>query len=616
MPAVDITQVPTEQLQQMLQPTPSPAGTVQPATAGPDITKIPTEQLQSMLQPQQTSVGSKVLAGAAGAARGMIEGAAQVAAAPEDLISGAIQGGLDLLNKAGIVPDSMKNNFAQSRVDARNAAASMGKSALDTVFGPAQQEAQDNPNITKYSNMAGNAIGSTIGAGAIIGDAGKGLSAINKGVVNQGAQGLLLGASGNPNNPWVGGAIGAGIGGVLGGVAGHFDRSVQIINDKIDDAERIGMSPMSEVGIKSIKGALDNGGKELTTEEVEKATKQAIVSKLESVAPKVDITEKPTDMITNLAMKNYPDVIKQQDALYQPLHDAEGVVETPKITSALAAVKDKKVLNLLPDDLTPNPTIDDLLNYRRDVSQGINQAERAIKMGNSQTANGQTFKQLIDIKSNITDDLNAAASKVGLGDQLQKADQFHINEVKPFDVYNTDSGKLLSPEDATDVWTRVSKLLRPKLPNLTAMEQTASTLGPQGKQIFGYAYLQQAVERAGNIDERTFPNKLSTEFNKLQNSGLALHILTPELQEAFQGVRNIAEGALKTTKMGGAPSGAIMNFINKATHTSVGINMLRAAGSKTTPVAKLKNVIGQILTNAAEKGAGSLTEDNSQTEQQ
>lgn len=603
----DLSQIPTEQLQQMLQSS-QPVATPVEAPKSADLSKIPTEQLQQMLDSNkkapETDTSSKILAGTSSLARGAIEGFGQTLAAPGNILSETIQGGLHALSAAGIVPDSMYQNFKQSTAESRKTISDIGNKALDYAFGPAKADIQNNPNLSKYSNLAGNLTSSAVTAGGLVGKLGQGLSPITSGVLTQGTQGALMGASANPDRPIEGGIIGGAIGAPLGGIAGKLGRSAEIINDKVDDVERLGLSPYSEAGLKSIKGALDNSGKELTTEEIEKQTKQVLQNKLDSAAPKVDITQKPTDMIVNLAKTTYPEKIAQQNELYKPLNESLADAPTPHLTQALSQVKTKSGANLLPDQLPDNPTISDLMTYRRQASAGINQAEKAIKMG-SPTANFKSYQELLNVKQAVTTDLNnaAAASNPALANQLQTADKFHVDQVKPFEVYNTDSGKLLSPEDMTDAWTRASKLLRPRLPNLTAMADVAKTLGPEGKQVFGYAYLQQAVERSMNVDGRIFPSKISGELNKLQNSGLAQHILTPELQEAFNGMRTIAEGAIKTTKgMDTKSVGTIATLVNSLTHNTAGITLLRGLGSKTGSPSRIKNIVSQLLTNALEKG--------------
>jgi hypothetical protein len=592
------------------QPPVEPVATTSPAPT-PVAKGSYTPSLADIPGVAPTTLPSKLAAGATSMAKGAVEGIGQTLAAPVNLLASAMEEGLKIASKAGIVPDSMYQNTKANNAGMRQGMSQLGNAIENKVFpsdtvGAAAQ--QENPQISKYSNVAGNMLGSAATAGGMVGKLLPEANAVLSGAATQGAQGLLMGASANPEKPWTGGAAGATVGAIGGAVVGKLDRSAQIIADKIDDAERIGVPAMSEAGVKSIKGALDDSGKELTTEEVEKATKIAIQSKLDSVAPKVDISQPPTDMITNMATTRFPEMETAKNALYKPLNESTVPAVTPTLNTALSTITNKKAVELLPKSLQPNSqTLGDLMTYRKQIQGSIDQAQKAITMGTN-TADFKTVQDLIKVKDSVTQDLNAAADKAGLAGQLQKADDFYKNEYSPFKVYNTTSGKLLSPEDITDTWTRVSKLLKPRLPNLTAMEQVAKTLGPEGKQVFGYAYLQQAVNRSMNVDGRIFPGKITQELNKLENTGLAAHILTPELKEAFEGMRNIAEGALKTTKMSSqAAPGLVMSFVNSLTHNSMGINLLRTLGSKTADPATLKNVIKQVLMNAAEKQSGSPT---------
>lgn len=578
---------------------PQATSTAPTAAASPS-----TIDFQPMAAPTTTmdKVASGALAGTGAFVGGALKGAGQSLEALPNLASAAIEKGLNYLADQKIIPDSMAQGFSSGRANIKNAVESVGQKILDFQQAPSAADQAANPTLSAVSNVAGNLAGSTAVASGIIGDLGKGQNAVTRLAKTNAAQGAILGAGSNSDNPIAGAVSGGILGGALGAAAGKLTRSAEIINDKIDDATRIGLQPLSEAGLKSIKGALDSGGKELTTEEVEKAVKVSLQKKLDSVAPEVDITKAPTDMITDMAKANFTDVKNTRNALYAPLNESTAVAETPTLSTALASVTNKGAKALLPDPLPANPTLSDLMTYRKQVSAGINQAERGIKTG----ASGADFKSLDalnQVKQAVTQDLNNTAAKAGLGDQLAKADAFHAQNYKPFQVY-TKSGSLASDADTDKAWSKVNKLLQMRRPNLDAMTQVASTLGPQGKQVFGYAYLQQAMKNAETVDERLSPTKVTQAFNKLQNSGLANHILTPQLQEAFNGMRNIAEGALKTTKgMGGDQKNMIMDFVNNLTHSTAGITLTRALGSTTTPLAKVKNAVSQVLLNAAEQRA-------------
>ena len=299
----DLSQIPTEQLQAMLasqtappaappagnQPPQSPVATTSPApnpTVVPpitaptmDLSKIPTDQLQRMLDKQisaaPTTLPSKLAAGTTSMVKGALEGIGQTVAAPVNLASSAIQEGLQLAAKAGLVPDSMAQGFKSGAANVRQGMKTAGNAVenfivpSDTVGSAAQQE---NPQISKYGNVVGNMVGSAATAGGMVGKLLPAASPVLSGAATQGAQGLLMGASANPESPWKGATIGAGIGGAGGAISGYATRASQIINDKIDDAERIGVPAMSEAGLKSIKGAFDSGGKDLTTEESSQST--------------------------------------------------------------------------------------------------------------------------------------------------------------------------------------------------------------------------------------------------------------------------------------------------------------------------------------------------------
>lgn len=585
---------------------PAPAGSSSAPTSGA-IDFQPLAKEPSTLD----TVASKALAATGGATQGILKGIGQTAEAIPNLASAAIEKGLNFLNQEGMVPDSISSGFSAGRNAVKGALENAGNKILQFQGQPSAADRLANPNTTGIANVLGNIAASTVGAAGIVGKAGMlgeiapGVNPIlNKGL-NIGAQGLIQGAGANSEHPIAGGLTGAFLGSIGGAVAGKFDRSAQIINDKIEDAHRVGMSPFSEAGIKSIQGAMKSDGMELTNEETQRITNQVIQSKLDAIAPKIDIKSSPMDAIVNAAKARFPEVEAAKNANYAPLNASTAATDTTNLSQTIQNTTGKVASKILPD-LPGNATISNLMTYRKQVGAAIDQVTRTLQKG-SIKATYDDLQQLNAVKTAATADLNAAAEKAGLGGQLAKADAFHKDEYLPFKVYNTDAGKLASPSDTNMALTRAAQLLKSKRPNYDAMADVAKTLGPQGKDLFGSAYLQQVVNRSQIIDGRVDPNKLFSEFKMMKNSGLAQHILTPELNEAFNGMHEVAEGAIKTIKGAGGESknaiiGAVNAVVGALPQTSGGIQILRALGSKTTPTAKIKNAVAQLLNTAIEKG--------------
>lgn len=591
----DISSIPTEQLQAMLQ-----SHSEAPVTAKPDISSISTEDLQKMADAHAsatpTNLPSKALAATGSFTAGALEGAGSVAKALPNIGASLIEKGLNYLNEQGIVPDSISQGFAKGRAGVNQAMDTVGNRIMSLQKQAAAPDVAANPTISKVGNIAGNIAGSTAVTGGLLGKVGTSLSAVNAGALSLGAQGVLTGAATNPENP-IKGAIEGGILGVAtGGIAGRLSRKAEIINDKIDEAAKVGYGPLSQQGQASIKQALENNGQDLSKEELQQQVKNVITQKLEAVAPKVDLQASPTDTIASLAKANFAEVKATKNALYAPLNDSTAVAPTPILANALSSVRSTAAKDLLPDALPANPTISDLMAYRRQAAAGIDQATRAVKNG---TGDFRAIDELNKVKSAVTDDLNTAASKAGIGDQLAKADAFHKNNYLPFQIYNK-SGQLTSEKDATKAWTVINRALMTPRPNLEKITEISKTLGPQGKEIVGHAYLQQAVKNAVDLDGKIKVSTIATKFNRLENSGLADQILTPELREAFNGMKIIADGANKIMKGSDKPAkGAIMNMLDGLTHSAGGIMILRGLGSKTTAPAKIKNAIGKLLTTGA-----------------
>ncbi len=571
---------------------PGAPANVTPAPAGMKPVTDPALLAQLNAKAPEATIGDKALAGFGGMVGGALKGIGQTLEAPLNLESAIHEKILNTLAEHGIIQPSTAQSYSQGRQAVKNAVEGFGQKILNFQQAPSAQAQAENPNTAAVGQFAGNVAGSSAVAGGILGKVAAGASPMISGAATGAGQGLLMGAGANSDNPIRGAAIGGVLGGAIGGVAGKLSRTLDVVADKVDDAERLGLSPYSEAGQKSIKASLDNAGKELTEEEIQKTTKNVLTNKIEAAAPQINLKQSPIDTITNLAKANYKDVVDTRKALYAPLNESKAVAQTPTLDSALSSVTSKTAKTLLPDALPANPTLSDMMAYRRAVSSGINAAETQVKMGTNVDA-FKALQELNAVKQAATADLNTTASTVGLGDQLAKADAYHLNNFKPFEVYNTASGKLTSAADTTDTWTKVSRLLMPRRPDLTAMDQVAKTLGPQGKQIFGAAYLQQAVNRSMTVDGRIIPTKITMELNKMANSGLADHLLTPQLAQAFDGMRNIAEGALKTTKgMAGEQQGMIMKAINGLTHSSAGMNILIQASKVPASVGQIINQLG------------------------
>jgi len=569
-----------------------------------------TEEAAASATP--TSLGSKAVAATGAAVQGTLKGIGSTLAAGPNIIQAGVEKGLNLLAENGIVPDSLAKRYASGRQVINKAEADFGKKILEFQGKASETERKENPKIAKYSKLAGEMVGSSLAAGGVVGNLGKGMAPVTAGIINQGSQGVLMGGAVNPEEPLKGAAIGGAVGGVLGGIVGHFDKSAEIINDRLQHVKAMGYKPSSEQGLKTIKESLDSGGKDLATEQIQAQTKKVIQSKLDDIAPSVEFAnEAPVEMVTRMAKSNFGKVRAERDALYAPLNEATSLAETPLLNQTIASLKSKTAQKMIPEPLAQNASLSDLMTYRRQVSAAINQTEKVLKKGSTKI-NFQTLDDLHAVKSAITKDLEVAAEKAGLGGQLAKADAFHMNSYKPFEVYNK-SGKLVSDVETTRAWDKMSKVLKSKFPNTTAMGEIAKTLGPEGKQVFGYAYIQNAVNKAMDVDGKILINTLSKDLNKIANSGIDKKIFTPQVQEAFEGLRLLAESGGKILKMTGnetSKQGAIMSFINKLSHSSAGITLLRGLGSKTTDAAKLKNLAGQVLINATQKEAANLTQED------
>lgn len=543
-----------------------------------------------------TSTPSKALALAGSAAAGTLEGAGAVVKGLPNIGMSIVQKGLDYLNKEGIVPDSVAKGFSKGRSAFNETMDAAGKKIMDFQKEPAAADVAANPTIAKVGNIAGQALGGTLASGGML-PAARGLSAVNAGVLQQGVSGALMGAGQDAQNPLGGAALGAGIGTVVGGVAGRFSRKASIINDKIDEAAKAGYGPMSQQGQASIKKALEDGGQDLSKEELEQQTKNVLTQKLESIAsPKLDLNKSPTEQIADLAKANFKEVKATKNALYQPLNESVAEAATPTLTSTLGSELNATTQKMLPKTLPENPTISDLMAYRRSVAAKIDQANKAAKAGVNTEAY-DTVGELAQIKTAVTKDLEDSAAKVGLDGQLAKADTYHKNNYLPFQIYNK-AGQLTSDRDGAKAMTIINKALITPRPNFDKLNEVAKTLGPQGKELMAHAYLQQSVKNAVDLDGKIDVAMLRTKFNRLENSGLGDLILTPETREAFDGMKLVVDGANKTVKGMDKPTkDGVMSLVDGLTHSAGGIAMLRAIGSKTAPAAKIKNFVLQLLSS-------------------
>ncbi len=353
-------------------------------------------------------------------------------------------------------------------------------------------------------------------------------SNITLGSTVNGAHDLSLSAGGGAIS------LGGAIGGAAGVASNYLQNVAKGINKVVDDAKALGLNMQSPQIMKAAQEAVKNQGLDVTKLEFRKQFQNSINKTLDEMRPGTFVPNtSPAQYLTDKTVENLKQVRATNGALYAPINaDA-----TPQVASQYKGLANElkgdlpKSIGMPTKDLPENPTLQQMLNFRQTLRFKLNQADAAASSG---TISREDTRPYVQLMNGLQNDIKAAAEKSGLADQLVKAEA-HFNEhVVPFEIYGKDMKGNINPDE---VFQKFSAQLKSPRPNLPMIKQLASTVGPEGKDLMGWAKIETNYNRSLAFGGQVFdPKKFDTQFTKDKVSGLADKIYSPEHLAAIKGM--------------------------------------------------------------------------------
>lgn len=406
-----------------------------------------------------------------------------------------------------------------------------------------------NPTTSSIAGGVGYLGASAAGAQAIAKPLEAGGAALSKGsILNSAAgagalsgatQGAVMGGAANEANPVQGALTGVALGGAIGGVAGaasnYLKNTAAGINKVVDDAADNGLDMQSPQVLQAAKDAVKNQGTDVAKLNFKQQFNDAVNKKLDEIRPQTFVPNtSPAAFMADKVENNFKDVIATKNALYAPINaDA-----TPQVANNFNSLVDQlksdlpKSIGLPTKALPENPTLQNMLNYRQTLRAKLDQAETSAQAGNLSREDAKPYIQLMN---GLQTDIKAAAQKSGLGDQLAKAEQHYQENVLPFQVYG-DATQDLNNE----AFQKFSTQLKSPRPNLPLINNLAKTVGPEGRDLMGWAKLETNYNRSLSFQGTRFdPTKFDSALTKDRISGLADKIYSPEHLAAIKGITAI-----------------------------------------------------------------------------
>ncbi len=572
-----------------------------------DLSKVDTETLKKIAgigQSSQSTLGESVGKGAISLASGVLEGTADTAE--------TIGKSAKMVAKAGakLRPDA---EIAKGYVDfASNLVSDYYDNTfrkwLDNKSQLEKKSIAEHPIAFGVGGGAANVLGMTAAGNAIASPILKGTEVmssvlprilsgpVGKEIFKQGLTGASVGALSTPDHPLVGamagGTVGAAIGGTLGYIGTRVNRANSIIESELKNASEAGIPIKDPAVYRRIKTELNSKGIEYNNRDTANKVQSIINGKIAEMSPKTVIAEDPVKTVLKNASANFKLAEAKSDSLYGPLDAAPGTAVPATIKQVLVENKDLVPSLGLPNSkLTDNTTIKNLLDYRRSVKALETAAFKQVRNGTMRMEQAGFYSSLKDAAE--ADLLNLAKSQ-GLEKQLLQADTNYAETMVPFQIFNKGK-RIMDPEKSASAWDKINMLLKSPRPKAEPLLQAASALGPDGKRIVGYALLQYQFNKSFNAQGEFMANKFSTAMRMYNASKLQNEVLLPEHQEAFQGIRKLAESATQLQKAGGEITpkegffSKINNTIDGLTHSEAGIDLLRFLGKQ--PVKEIRQIL-------------------------
>lgn len=401
--------------------------------------------------------------------------------------------------------------------------------------------------------------------------------------------GGITGAAIQPENRITGALTGGIIGGATGAVGGAtsagFQQGQKDMAPMFNTAGRLDFDLSSPQAIASARKELADRGagqlrQDIQDRAVSKAEQQIATIKPESVT----IPQKsPSRLLAARAAKNFPEVEARMQAAYAPLDESGVTVATTPIKTT------KRITNYLPEKALPkNATFSQLQQYRQELDISIRAAKSQLSP--------KEIGLLKSRRDEITSKLEEVSEKAGLGQNFTTAEDIYKNEYRPFLTFSS-TGKVNTRQATDETWSEINTLLNQKNPEPKKLRALIKVLGDEGKDLVGWAGLQNAFSQAkiGNeVSLQTFQRNV----NKLSASGLDSIIAKPEYRKTVNGITNIIQDgkAASKIKTNRVYIPIITPVVEHLMETEAGIKLLMKLGGSDRKSKAYRQAIQQLVT--------------------
>jgi len=575
-----------------------------PSSSTTNLKEVTDPDLLAKLNGSSTGVLGKIDTTAMNLGHGIISGAQSIGGVTHTLLDKGADAFYGKLLHDQTTADLVKQGVDKISSGV-NALAEKGKEFFSPQNEFEQNAQSENPKLSGVAGAAGNLLGNVVGgnilakpvtalASPLTGAISKAIPFVTKspmvaGVTSNALQGGIIGVSQNPDNPGTGFTLGAATGGLIGGITnkiGHeADITAKVVNRSLENAEITGSNPYSIVNREAIRKELASGGISAKKLDIQQEIKSQIDKKLESSRPETydPKDQTPVTYLSQLNQDRFKWVANKKEELFARINADKNIISPSTYIKTLQTNADKLRLGLPEESLPANPTLNDLLKYRRLLDAKIQQSYNAARQGTISTIPAQEYENL---RSALNVDIHNGAKSIGLEDELNKAESFWKKEYKPYEVFDKNLGRFVTdPEAMNKTLNVISKQLISKKPNYEKISAVANSFGEDGKIKLGWGILQTTLNKA-TTDGVLTPKTALGQIRNLRASGL-WDQFPSEIKETATGIETILKRGSERLQTTGIPKEekglTLLNLPSKIVggmlRSSTGISVLRYLGN-------------------------------------
>lgn len=469
------------------------------------------------------------------------------------------------------------------------------------------------PSKVELDNPWTSSIGAGIGyTGGMIASGGGGAAGIKaipgiaraaekvgpalSGMAREGVIGATQGAAMNPQDRSLGMAIGGVTGSALGALGGALGGAAKTqgnrISQTLNEAERIGQPRYSDESLNAARNTFETGGVNQAQENTSDRILQSIhdeMAKNGSTAFMPD--QSPARLLAAKASTNYKNVVAENKANWAPLNAATETVPVHTIKLSIDNLP-QNARNYLPEKTLPeDASFSQIQEFRQAMDRDFRAAKKSL--------NPREFREWYGIRQQASNGMQSAAENAGLKDQFVKAEDHYIHQVLPFRTL-TKEGKIATPEQADVAWSKINQIISAKNPKPGDLKNVISTLGPEGKDLVGWAAIQNAVSKAAE-SEPISVNSLNNALNRWNISGLNKTIFTDTHKNTILGIKRLIKAGNASLKQQGHQYNifGVGNAINSFISTNKGLKLLDILGGLSPSAPMYRQIIQSAVTGSA-----------------